>query len=705
MYEISVDVGGTFTDFVFRDSAGSIQTLKVPSNPQYPLQPIQQGLIEFAEEQQLSLRELLRQTGKFLHGTTLGINALLQGHGAKTALLTTAGFRDALEIRRSRLKNQWDFTAALPPVLVPRYLRLGVTERMDYLGVALTPVDEAQIQEIARFLVKEEIEAVAICFLFSCQNPDHERQVKALLQNVLPELFITLSSELSPQLGEYERTVTTVLNARISPLVNAYLDSLQDLLQKQGLTVPILVAQNKGGLTDRVRAGREAVLTLFSGPAGGAKGGWALAQNTGLGNLVIADMGGTSLDISLVREGRLEMTQNAEIAGYPVQIQMLDIHTVGAGGGSIAWLDNAGMLCVGPQSAGANPGPACYGLGGKDPTITDATLILGLLDKNDFLGGRMELDREQAYRAIQQKIAEPLKMTVEEAAYAICQIALSRMVDALYLMTIKKGYDPRTFTLVSVGGALSLFATALARGTGIRQVIVPDSAPVFCADGLHYARLQVEGVRSALQPLNKKTPELIVSFMQSLREQADDELDRLGVESNERQYFVSADLKYTDQHHTLNVSFTDFDVLELSERLDRLTQDFHAKHHQLYGYSQPEHEVQLVNLRIFAEEAELEKGPNGYEQKEGSIEVSLPQPVGYRSVFLEGHSPQELPVYDWDQMQRGQIIQGPAIIRKPLTTLFIDPLSWGEFDAMGNFRITIERKVSKDDIADNRSSN
>ncbi|HVJ49947.1 hydantoinase/oxoprolinase family protein [Desulfitobacterium sp.] len=301
---------------MFRDPAGAMSTLKVPSNSQHPLQPIQQGLTEFAEGQQMTIQELLKKTGKFLHGTTLGINALLQGQGAKTALLTTAGFRDALEIRRSQLKNQWDFTAALPPVLVPRYLRLGVHERLDYQGVTLTPVDEAQVQEIAHFLAQEKIEAVAVCFLFSCQNPEHEREVKALLQALLPELFITLSSELSPQLGEYERTVTTVLNARISPLVNAYLDSLQGLLQEQGLGVPILVAQNKGGLTDRLRAGREAVLTLFSGPAGGAKGGWALAQNTGLANLVIADMGGTSLDISLVREGRLEMTQNAEIAGW-----------------------------------------------------------------------------------------------------------------------------------------------------------------------------------------------------------------------------------------------------------------------------------------------------------------------------------------------------------------------------------------------------
>ncbi|HVJ49946.1 hydantoinase/oxoprolinase family protein [Desulfitobacterium sp.] len=387
---------------------------------------------------------------------------------------------------------------------------------------------------------------------------------------------------------------------------------------------------------------------------------------------------------------------------------MLDIHTVGAGGGSIAWLDEAGMLRVGPQSAGAYPGPACYGPGGEEPTITDATLILGLLDKHDFLGGRMELDQEQARLAIQHKIAGPLKMTVEEAAYAIYRIALSRMIDALYLMTIKKGYDPRTFTLVSVGGALSMFATALARGAGIRQVIVPDSAPVFCADGLHYARLQVEGVRSVLQTLNEHTPDFTAALRQSLRVQADRELDRLGVDPDQRQYFGSADLKYTDQHHTLNVCFTGFGVSdglgdlngEDAARWQRLVEDFHAKHCQLYGYSQPEHELQLVNLRLFAQEAELGGSlwartstgeANSAEANVAQGKLPLAQAEGYRSVFLEGRSPQELPVHDWNHVQRGQMIKGPAIIRKPLTTLFLDSHSWGEIDRVGNFRITIEK--------------
>jgi N-methylhydantoinase A len=481
--------------------------------------------------------------------------------------------------------------------------------------------------------------------------------------------------------------VTTVLNARLSPLVNRYLDSLQALLQENGLKVPILVSQNNGGLTDRLRAGREAIFTLFSGPAGGAKGGWALAQNTGLNNLVIADMGGTSLDISLIREGRMEITQHAEIAGYPVQIPMLDIHTLGAGGGSIAWLDGAGMLQVGPQSAGANPGPACYGLGGNEPTITDATLILGLLESQDFLGGKIELDKERAYHAIQETIAKPLKVSVEEAAYAIYRIALSRMVDALYLMTVKKGYDPRLFTLVATGGALPLFATALARGTGIQQVIVPDSAPVFCADGLHYGRLQVELVRSVLKTLDEWTPKYASEMILTLQNQADSELNRLGVDPIKRRYFGSADLKYSDQHHTINVGFD----WEDSECWARLAGDFHLKHHHLYGYSQPGNDLQLVNLRLFAQEADLELNSISHSTflSAHCEEPSAPQPDGYRLVFINGQTPNDLPVFDWDHLMTGQSIEGPAIIRKPLTTLFLDSQSRGEIDPTGNFRITI----------------
>lgn len=696
MYEISIDVGGTFTDFVVRDSLGEVIHTKVPSNPQNPLNPILQGLRDISRAYDLSIEELLKNTEKFTHGTTLGINALLQGHGAKTALLTTEGFRDALELRRSRLANQWDFVAPLPPVLVPRYLRLGIRERLDYQGAVLTPVDHAQIVEIANFLKNEDIEAVAICFLFACQNSDHEHEVKEILHSLLPHVFVTLSSELSPQMGEYERTVTTVLNARLSPLVNRYLDSLQALLQEHGLDVPILVSQNNGGLTDRLRAGREAVFTLFSGPAGGAKGGWALAQNTGMQNLVIADMGGTSLDISLIREGRMEMTQQAEISGYPLQIPMLDIHTLGAGGGSIAWLDGAGMLQVGPQSAGAHPGPACYGKDGDEPTITDAALIMGLLDSQDFLGGRMKLDIEKAYQVIQEKIATPLNISVEEAAYAIYRVALSRMVDAMYLMTVKKGYDPRSFTLIAAGGALPLFATALARGTGIRYVIVPDSAPVFCADGLSYAQLQVELVRSVLKPLNPWTPEYASDIIHSLQSQANQELDRLGVDSLKRQYDASADLKYWDQHHTINVRVD----WEEPECWNRIANDFHQTHHQLYGYSQPGNELQLVNLRLFAQEKDTEHNALTTSTKSLAQRVehymTQPQPDAYRSVYLGGQTHLDLPVYDWNHITRGQVIEGPAILRKALTTLFLDRQSSGEIDATGNFRITLRKVGAKE---------
>ena len=611
MYRIAVDVGGTFADFVARDNRGRVVTTKVPADHQWPLRPVLSGLAELAQGFNLSLEEFLRQTERFVHGTTVGINALLQGQGAPTALITTAGFRDALELRRSRLAEQWNMSLPLSPVLVPRYLRLGLRERIDYRGRSLEPVDREQLREIADFLAQHAVTAVAVCLLFACRNPAHEQEVKEVLQGYLPRAFITLSSELSPQLGEYERTTTTVLNARLSPLLSSYLQELGTCLREKGLQAPILMAQNDGGLTDLAKARVQAVGSLFSGPAGGVKGGWALAREIGQYNLVVADMGGTSFDVSLIRNGKMETTPQAEIAGYPIQLPMLDIHTMGAGGGSIAWLDGGGMLRVGPMSAGAKPGPACYGLGGAEPAITDAALVMGLINEADFLDGRMVLDKAKAYRTIEQKIALPLGLAVEEAAEAIYQVALALMGDAVYLMTVKKGYDPRTFALAAVGGALPLFATALAARVGIRQVVVPDLAPVFCAQGLHFSPLQVQLLQSILEPLSSFQFARWKQVTRDLQAQANQELARLLISADRRSYTWSGDLKYLDQHHEINILLRG--RVDDPAVLAQMSTDFHETHRRLYGYSQPGNPVQLVNIRLLAQEKEnLQPWSTGY---------------------------------------------------------------------------------------------
>ncbi|MBC2723172.1 hydantoinase/oxoprolinase family protein [Desulfosporosinus sp.] len=699
MYEIAVDVGGTFADFIVRDQQGRAFTTKVPSSHEDPLEPIIKGLSELAEQCRLSLKEFLGQTNKFVLGTTVGINALLEGQGAKTALITTEGFRDALELRRSRLAEQWDFRVALPQVLVPRHLRIGLRERMDSQGVSIKAVDHGQIEEIAQFLRQEEIESVAVCLLFACRNPAHEVEFKEALQALWSGVFVTLSSELSSQLGEYERTVTTVLNARLSPVLSNYLQDLRSLLCDKGLQVPISIAQNDGGLTDLIQASQSAVHTLFSGPAGGVKGGWALAREQGLPELVVADMGGTSFDVSLIRQSKMEMTPQAEIAGYPIQLPMLDIHTVGAGGGSIAWLDKGGMLRVGPHSAGAKPGPACYGLGGQEPTITDAALIMGLIDSSNFLGGRMTLQKKQAYEAIDIKIAQPLGLSVPEAAYAIYQIALSLMVDAVYLMTVKKGYDPRSFALAAVGGALPLFATTLAEGVGIRQVVVPELAPVFCAQGLHHARFQVEALRSVYGVLREIPSSSWNQVILELQSEVDQELSRLGVCPKQRKYVWSADLKYPDQHHEINIDFQR--VAADPEVWQQLGTEFHKTHQKLYGYSQPEKSLLLVNLRLLALEREeclqTESDQVGIQVNTGNpftckTSKRIPKSNELTSVYLRGAF-QEVDIFHWRDLYPGMCLQGPALIKKTFTTILLEENCQAELDQARNLRI----KIGKDD--------
>ncbi|MDP4126933.1 MAG: hydantoinase/oxoprolinase family protein [Bacillota bacterium] len=700
MYEIAFDVGGTFADFVVRDQQGRSFTTKVPSGRENPLEPIMRGLTNLAQEFGLSIQEFLGQTDKFIHGTTVGINALLQGQGAKTALITTEGFRDALELRRSRLAEQWDFRAALPPVLVPRYLRIGLRERMDYKGTSIKPLDRAQVKEIAEFLRQEEVEAVAVCLLFSCRNPEHEQEFKDQLQGILPNIFITLSSEISSQLGEYERTTTTVLNARLSPVLSNYLQDLELQMRSNGLKVPISISQNNGGLTDLKQASQRAVYSLFSGPAGGVKGGWALANEQNLPELVVADMGGTSFDVSLIRQGTMEVTPQAEIAGYPVQLPMLDIHTVGAGGGSIAWLDKGGMLRVGPHSAGAQPGPACYGLGGQEPTITDAALIMGLLDSSSFLGGRMALDEKLAYEAIETKIAQPLGLSVPEAAYAIYQVALSLMVDAVYLMTVKKGYDPRLFALAAVGGALPLFATALAAGVGIREVVVPELAPVFCAQGLHHACFQVEVLRGLFEGIGETPGPSWNQVVVELQQQGDQELSRLGVSKEQREYVWSADLKYPDQHHEITTalpcSTNDPAVFQT------LAQVFHKDHHRLYGYSQPEKPLELVNLRLLAKEKEnsilsrTELQADMERISEASKTVNKVDNKKSQSVYLRGAF-RRLEVYQWQDITIGMKLMGPALIRKEFATILIEENCSAKLDQARNLRIKIGRSDDNDE--------
>lgn len=684
MVRIAIDIGGTFTDFIALDGGGGVVTLKLPTDNKDPLGVIKKGLGDLAGRLDCSPEELIARTAGFTHGNTIAINALIEKKGVKTALITTLGFRDALEMRRSRRKDQWDFFAPVPPVLVPRRLRFGLRERMDYSGAPLAPVDRDQLEEIAGRLESEDIGAVAVCLLFSYQNPAHEKEVGEVLRRRLPGVFVSLSSEVSPRIREYERTSTTVLNAYLSPLLAGYLGEIEELVKNNGGQGQVWMMQNNGGLTDAGSAGSCGVKGLFSGPAGGARGARALAELTGHPDMVMVDMGGTSFDVTLVRDFQNQVCPDSEVEGYHVNMPMLDIYSIGAGGGSIARVDGGGMLKVGPRSAGANPGPACYGRGGTEPTITDAALVLGLLNAENFLGGKIRLNYRLARQALEDKVAGPLGLGVEDAALAVYRVSAALMTDAVHLNTVRRGHDPRGFVLAACGGASPLFAGQIAEGLGIAKIIVPANSSLFCAEGMLYAGAQCDFSQSMIRDLNRLNPGELEAALRELLERGRAELNRLKIPAASQVFRVYFEMKYSDQHHEIPVEFkgTGFSGMITEE----IRESFHRLHERLYGYSQPESPCQIVSIRVSASE-EKKVSPL---YKSSLSSTGDPAPKGDRPACWEGAGGFRITsVYDGDRLAPGGQILGPAIIEKAFSTILVGSNQKAACDKFGNIVITM----------------
>jgi len=680
MFHLGIDMGGTFTDFIAASPQGT-KTLKLPTNISDPLQVLVQGLKELAASFNLQLEDFLSQTDKFAHGTTAAINALIQGKGAKTALLTTEGFRDALEIRRSQLPNQWDLRFPLPPVFVPRYLRFGVRERIDYKGDVLVSLDEAHLAGIVEQLKMEQVNSIACCLLFSFKNPVHEIKIKEYLEEHLPDVYVTISSDVAPKIKDYERTSTTVLNAYLGPLLSGYLEQLEQCLEEKGLKNKPYLMQNNGGLSDISATKKSSVKVLISGPAGGALGGAALAHRLNLPNLVLADMGGTSFDVSLVIEGKNQITPESEIEGYPVLQPMIQIKSIGAGGGSIAWLDTSGTLNVGPKSAGAVPGPTCYGKGGEEPTVTDAALVLGMLNPDNFLGGNLKLDHDKARNVIKEKIALPLGLSVENAALAIYRIAASLMIDAVHLMTVQNGLDPRDFTLLAAGGASPLFAGEMAQGLSIKTVLVPAHSSVFCAEGMLRAVVKQDAVRSYLVKQNNLIPEMLLKDIEHIKKEASKELSRQGIPNDNQGFEVFLEMKYSGQHHEITVPLT-----EKSGELpiDNINRDFHLTHELLFGYCQLEKPWEIVNIRVTGKELIGEDFTAPSSKISGDAKYTSTRPV-YLDHDLGW---QTISVISENALPSGETFFGPGIIETHYTTIFIPSDSIAHYDSERNLIIT-----------------
>jgi N-methylhydantoinase A len=662
-WRIGVDVGGTFTDLVLVDSGGSVQAFKSPSNPADPEAGVLAAVDLAALQLGLDRRDLLAGCSLFVHGSTIATNTLLERKGARSGMITTAGFRDSLEIRRGMRVDPWDHRADFPEVLVPRSRRHTVTERLGAAGAVLTPLDEESVRRAGTALAAQQVEAVAICLLHAYRNPAHERRVAEILAPMLPGVWISCSSDVAPVIGEYERGSTSVVNAFVAPRVVPYLRALEKRLAADGLPDPLLLVQSNGGAIAVAEVTPRPVQLVLSGPAAGVGAIRYFGRDAGSENLIAIEVGGTSCDVTLSHRGAIGMTDQLEVDGHHLAMPAVEIHTVGAGGGTIARIDGAGLMQAGPQGAGARPGPACYGFGGERPTVTDCQLILGRLRPGPYAGGAISLDLERAVTAVQTHLAAPLGITVEAAAVGVLRLVEQTIQHAVERVSIERGYNPRDFTLIACGGAGPLHGPATARALGCRAVYVPRLAGVFCAFGMCNTDLRQDHMRgwlSALECVGDPDLSRMRAAMAELRASAEASLSRQGFATADQAFVPALDMRYAGQQWPITVPCT-----ELSA--DAIRTAFEAAYRQLFGYLQEGGLIEVVNLRLAGigrlPEVALRAAP---------ATGGTPEPMEIRMVWIDSRQGrQPTPVYEGLALRPGQSIAGPAVIDEATTTLLV----------------------------------
>jgi N-methylhydantoinase A len=674
MFTIGVDVGGTYTDLVATDETGRTMFAKSPSTPADQSIGVMAGLEELARRLNVSRAEMLAATERLVHGTTVATNALLERKGAKVALLTTEGHRDVIEMREGLKPDRYDLRSPPPEPLVPRELRFGVRERLKANGEVLIPLDEASLGEAIDGIKKSGATSVAVCFLHSYLNPVHELAAVERLARALPGISVSRSSDVLPQIKEYERVSTTIVNAYVEPIVRGYLASLAQRLAEAGLKGTLFVVLSHGGMAPVEEASRLAAGTVLSGPAGGMSGGRRCADLLGIPDLVPFDMGGTSTDISLISDGQASLSDDGMLAGQRIALRSLDIASIAAGGGSIASVDGSRTLRVGPESAGSIPGPACYGNGGMAATVTDANVVLGYLDAAAFMGGKRPLDRTASEAAI-DRVAESLELSRQEAAAGIYRMINLKMADGIRLMTLRRGVDPRRFALLSFGGAAGLHAAEVARELEIKRIIVPTVASVLSAWGMLTSDLRYEMSRTHYAAGARISTGEVRELFGQLEQAATGRLRSWfkGPVSIER----SAEMRYGEQIFEIDVSLDDLDW-NAANLVDEIEDRFHRKHEELYTYASPGQEVVFVNARVAAVGA---VAPTDQDRRPASAS-GVCAPRGRRQAFFGDW--REVPVYALDALQPGHSLTGPAIIEAETTTVLVDtgdrvsvnPLGW-----------------------------
>lgn len=662
---IGVDVGGTFTDlYAFNREERTVALHKTSSTPHNPAEAIINGLRELSAKHGLPLGAM----ASLAHGTTVATNALIQRRGAKVAVVTTKNFRDLVEIGRQIRPKLYDLKADHPMPLAPREMRFEVTERIGPQGEVVEPLNMASVDMVIEQLRESGAEACAIAFLFSYLNPAHEQAVKARIEAALPDIAISASSDVQPEFREYERTSTTLLNAYLQPAFSRYMNTLKGAVSEMSPAAHVGINQSNGGLMSVDKARDFPIRTALSGPAAGTIGAIHVARQSGKPDIITFDMGGTSADVALIRNYETSLAFDRDVAGFPVRMPMVDINTVGAGGGSIAWFDRDGLIKVGPTSAGAVPGPACYGRGGTEPTVTDANVVLGRLSGHGLLGGSMSLDEEAARRAV-GKIADRLGFTIERAAKGILDIVSANMVRAIRAISIERGHDPRDFVLMPFGGAGPLHADGCARALGIRQIIVPYSPGILCAQGLLVADQSESFVRSQRLALDGDAGKILDGMVRELTAEAGAWWDNEGIENANRAIRLSVDMRYASQNYELQVAVDADRESPALPDVGKLKQLFFAAHEQAYGFHNPEDPVDVVAVRLTA----LGQLPSPGTPPLQPGASSDPKPRATRMVWFEDPEPVEAPIYDRASFAPGARIEGPAIIDQFDATTLVFP--------------------------------
>ena len=673
---MGVDVGGTFTDLSLYDVAtGRLEFAKTPSTPANQAVGVAEGVRELV----LRLGIPPREIEFFIHGTTVATNTLLERSGARTALIVTAGFRDVLQIGRQERPHLYDWRVRRPEPLVPRHLRFEVRERALHTGEVLTPLDLEDLESVVDRLRDADVEAVAVCLLHSYANPAHEQAVGEAVRKALPHLTLALSHEILPEFKEFERMSTTTINAYVAPVIERYLRGLERAIEEVGVDSDVYVMQSNGGTTSAAAAIEKPVHTILSGPAAGVIGSVALAGQAGEPNTISVDMGGTSFDVCLSYQGEVRRTQEGEIDRLPVKVPMVDMHSLGAGGGSIAWIDPGGALRVGPQSAGADPGPACYDNGGTEPTVTDANLVLGRLSPGGILGGRLSLDLELAREAVRSRVAAPLGLGVEEAAEGIIRVINAGMIKGVRVVSVSKGYDPRDFALIAFGGAGPLHASELAAELDIPRVLVPIAPGVTSALGLLMADLRHDYVRTTLSRGDEVDPGRLHGLYKEMEAEAIAQMRREGVDGDGVSLVRLADIRYLGQGYELEVPVAAGRLT--GAQVDEAFQRFHDAHKRLYGYASPDNPTQLVNLRLTALTS-LARPTLAPADLDGASDPARAQRER-REVFFE-NEPLDTWVYDRSDLKPGDTIAGPAVVEQLDSTTVVWPGQTAAVDAYGN---------------------